>query len=71
MSKRIWNLMYHCGTNAAVTANADNPLSRAQALEGAATIARNGWRVWVEHAQSGKRIFDSPAQDRNAVSEAA
>lgn len=70
MSKRIWNLMYHCGKRVAVTANADNPLPRAQALQGAATIAGNGWKVWVEHADTGKRIFESPAQGRDGGTEA-
>lgn len=62
MSKRIWNLMYVVGnptmfTN--VTSNASNPLPRAEAIAGAELIGANGWRVWVEHIDSKKRIFES------------
>lgn len=62
MSKRVWNLMYVVGnptmfTN--VTSNAGNPLPRAEAIAGAERIGANGWRVWVEHIDSKKRIFES------------
>lgn len=69
MSKRVWNLMYVVGnptifTN--VTPNADNPLLRAEALAGAERIGANGWRVWVEHIYSKKRIFESE-QERTFI----
>lgn len=47
-----------------VTANASNPLPRAEALAGAEKIGMNGWRVWVEHHDSKKRIFESE-QEQN------
>lgn len=28
-------------------------------MEGASKVAANGWRVWVEHQQTGLRIFES------------
>lgn len=67
MSKKIWNLMYVAGNPAMfsqVFANADNPCTRKDALEGANTIANNGggWRLWVEHNDTGERIFESPAE---------
>jgi hypothetical protein len=62
MSKKVWNLMYVAGNPAMfsrVTANADNPMSRAEALAAAVIVAGHGWRVWVEHHQRGERIFES------------
>lgn len=65
MAKKVWNLMYVVGNPAMfsrVTACAENPMSRAEALKGAETINRNakgGWRVWVEHHASAERIFES------------
>lgn len=66
MSKKVWNLMYVVGNPAMfsrVTAAADNPMSRADALAGAEVITGNGgWRVWVEHISNGQRIFESDAE---------
>lgn len=65
MSKKVWNLMYVVGNPAMfsrVTANADNPLSRADAMAVAEKVAGNGWRVWVEHHASQERIFESQAE---------
>jgi hypothetical protein len=65
MSKPVWSLMYVAGNPAMftkVTANASNPLSRAEAIEGAEKLAKSGWRVWVEHHQTAKRIFESEAE---------
>lgn len=65
MSKKVWNFMYVVGNPAMfsrVTANADNPLSRAEALAAAETVAGNGWRVWVEHRDRPERIFESQAE---------
>ena len=59
MSVKVWNLMYEAGRTGRVIGDAENPQRRASALQGAATIERNGWRVWVEHHQTGKRIFQS------------
>lgn len=67
MSKKVWNLMYVVGNPAMftrVTSNADNPMSRADALAAAETVASNGggWRVWVEHHTKAERIFESQAE---------
>lgn len=56
-----------------VTCNADNPMSRADALRAAETVAGNGggWRVWVEHHTKSERIFESQAEkDHKAAIEA-
>ena len=58
-SNRIWNLMYALGNTGRIVGDAANPQDRAGALGGAATISGNGWRVWVEHKDTGKRIFES------------
>lgn len=65
MSKRIWNLKYVAGNPemfSKVTHAADNPRTRADALVDAAKVSRNGWRVWVEHASTGVRIFESDVE---------
>lgn len=57
-----WNLMYVAGNpdiRTKVISNASNPIKRSEALAGAEKIAANGWRVWVEHKDTGKRIFES------------
>lgn len=77
MAKKVWNLMYVVGNPAMfknVTSSAGNPMSRAQALEGADTVAGNGgWRVWVEHHISGERIFESDAEreHRKSINESS
>ena len=74
MSKKVWNLMYVAGNPAMfsrVTANADNPMSRADALSAAEKVAGNGWRVWVEHHARPERSFESqPEKDHKAALEA-
>lgn len=65
MSVKNWNLMYVAGNPemfSKVISNASNPLRRSEALENAGKIAANGWRVWVEHKDSGKRIFESEVE---------
>lgn len=66
MSKKVWNLLYVVGNPTMftrVTANASNPMLRADALEAAEKISGNGWRVWVEHHErSSERIFESRAE---------
>lgn len=76
MSKKVWNLMYVVGNPAMftrVTSNADNPMSRADAMAAAETVAGNGggWRVWVEHHTKTERLFESQAEkDHKAELEA-
>lgn len=59
MTTKVWNLKYALGNTGRVASDASNPHTRKSALEGAAVIDKNGWRVWVEHHTSGKRIFES------------
>lgn len=71
MSKKVWNLMYVAGNPAMfsrVTANAGNPMSRADALEAAEKVAANGWRVWVEHHAHAERIFESKVEKEHKAS---
>ena len=58
----VWNLMYVLGTTGRVTGSAENPQRRAKALDVAATVTKNGWRCWVEHKDTGKRIFENPPE---------
>lgn len=62
VSTKVWSLMYRLGTTWRVVGDAANPQGRKSALEGAATITRNGWRVWVEHHTSGKVLYQNPAE---------
>ena len=63
MATKIWNLMYALGNTSRVIGDASNPQARKSALSGAETVvANNGWRVWVEHHETKKRIFESPAE---------
>lgn len=59
MTTKVWNLMYAMGNSDRVVGDGANPQSRKSALEGAAVIEKNGWRVWIEHQSSAKRIFES------------
>lgn len=59
MTTKVWNLMYALGNTKRIVGDAGNPQTRKSALEGAAVIEKNGWRVWVEHQSSAKRIFES------------
>lgn len=59
MSTKVWNLMYALGNTDRVVGDAGNPQARKSALEGAAVIDKNGWRVWVEHHTTGKRLYES------------
>lgn len=75
-TNRVWNVKYVVGNPAMfskVTTDASGPYRRADALEGAKHVAENGggWRVWVEHATTGERIFESAAEiNHKAVSAA-
>ena len=58
MTTKVWNLKYALGNTARIVGDSGNPQSRKSALEGAAVIDKNGWRVWVEHHKTGKRIHE-------------
>lgn len=65
MSKRIWNLKFVAGNPkkfSQVISDSDNPMTKAEALDGFQTLATNGWRVWVEHAQTSKRLAESDVE---------
>ncbi len=70
-SNRVWKLMYALGNTTRVVGDAANPQDRTGALGGAATIAGNGWRVWVEHKDTGKRIFESQSEVAHRQNEEA
>jgi hypothetical protein len=59
MTTKVWNLMYVLGNTGRITGEATNPQSRKTALDGAAVVDRNGWRVWVEHHKTGKRLYEN------------
>jgi hypothetical protein len=68
-SHKAWNLKYVAGNPTLfsnVTTAAGCPMKRSEALEGAETIAANGWRVWIEHTDSGKRIFESDVEKKHS-----
>jgi hypothetical protein len=68
MTTKVWNLMYALGTTERIMGDSENPQSRKSALEGAAVIEKNGWRVWVEHQARPERIFESKAEKDHKAS---
>lgn len=71
MTTKVWNLIYALGNTDRVVGDSENPQTRAKAIEGAATIEKNGWRVWIEHHSNGKRIFESVLEKSHRESIAA
>ncbi len=66
-TNRVWLVKYVAGNPkhfSRVTTAAGGPFLRSHALSSAQHVADNGggWRVWVEHQGTGKRIFESPAE---------
>lgn len=64
-TQKCWVIKYVAGNPAMfsrVTTDAAGAIKRSEALEGAANVAQNGWRVWVEHVVTGKRIFESEVE---------
>lgn len=45
-----------------VTANADNPMKRSEAVAAAKQLSQNGWRVWVERVETQERIYESEVE---------
>lgn len=61
-SNQIWLLKYVIGAFgvcAHIRTDAASPFIRHKALESAERLAKNGWRVWVEHKETGERIYES------------
>lgn len=64
-TQKVWIIKYVAGNPAMftrVTTDAVGAIKRGDALAGAEKVAANGWRVWVEHAVSGERIFESDVE---------
>jgi hypothetical protein len=64
-SQKVWSVKYIAGNPAVfshVRTDAGGPYRRADALAAAEKVAGNSWRVWVEHHETGKRIFESEAE---------
>lgn len=75
-TNRVWQARYVAGNPAMfsrVTTAAGGPFMRAHALDAAEQIASNGggWRVWVERADTGERIFESEAEKQHKAAVAA
>lgn len=65
-----WNLNYIVGnpeTRKKVTSDASNPMKRSNALDGAKKLSEHNWRVWVEHKDTGERIFESDIEKQYAT----
>lgn len=64
-TQEVWIIKYVAGNPAMftrVTTDAAGAIMRGDALAGAEKVAANGWRVWVEHAVSRERIFESDVE---------
>jgi hypothetical protein len=69
-----WNLMYVVGnpeTRFKVTSDASNPQKRSKAIEGANKLSSHKWRVWVEHKDTGERIFESNVEKTMQINTAS
>ncbi len=67
---KVWNLKYVAGNTGRKFSDASNPQRRAEALEAARQVEANGWRAWVEHHETGKRIFESTHEQAHREVEA-
>lgn len=64
-TQRVWDVKYVVGNPAMcsnVTVAAGGPFRRAEAMAAAEKVASNDWRAWVEHHETGKRIYESEAE---------
>ena len=64
-TQKCWILKYVAGNPAMFTrvrTDDSGPGRRGEVLEAAEKVAANGWRVWVEHAATGERIFESEVE---------
>lgn len=62
MNVKVWSLKYIVGNTGREVSDASNPQRRAEILAAAQRLAGTGWRAWVEHHTTGRRIFESPAE---------
>jgi len=63
--QKIWQVCYVAGNPAmftTVTKQSGGAQRRADALKDAEVVAKNGWRVWVEHHATQKRIWESDTE---------
>ena len=56
---KVWNLKYFAGNTGRLFSDASNPQRRTDVLVAARQVEANGWRAWVEHSDTGRRIFES------------
>lgn len=75
-TNRVWKVKYIAGNPAMfskVVTAAGGPFRRSEALASAIKVAENGggWRLWVEHALTGERIYESAAEIEHNVASAA
>lgn len=64
-TQKCWILKYVAGNPAMFTrvrTDDSGPGRRGEVLADAEKVAANGWRVWVEHAVTGERIFESDVE---------
>jgi hypothetical protein len=71
MKHKVWNLQYMAGNTGRHLSDGSNPQRRTEVLAAARKVAESGWRVWVEHHTTGKRIFESESEQKHRHSVAA
>lgn len=57
---RVWHVKFVQGDR--VLCDEQGPFTRRCALRVADAVDKNGWRVWVEHFASGRRIHSGKAE---------
>lgn len=64
-TNKVWNVKFVAGNPeifTKITTAAGGPFKRSEALADAATVAGHNWRAWVEHVETGERIFESEVE---------
>ena len=63
MTKKVWKLHFVAGNPKLFDKAAGGEImARWEAIEAAQRMSANGWRAWVEHHETGVRIYESDAE---------
>ena len=66
MTKKIWVVKFIAGNpNIFTKVRCQKPALRSKAISEAKDIAKNRWVVWVEHFETGEKIFESSPEGYN------
>jgi len=58
-TNKVWIVRFYLGNSGRLSGDINNRMTRANAFADAAVIDKNGWRCWIEHHATGKRIYEN------------